>query len=108
MQKARNELDEMDFLVMGLNSDNSYLLRKIKLLIKDLKVYSKIAATPIEQKNNTLGKFALFLWSGEDVDDKNPYPLRELSKLLTTPETDLLIEEPLMNNFADIYIQHQR
>ena len=109
MQKARNELDEMNFLVMGLNSDNSYLLRKIKLLIKDLKkVYSKIAATPIEQKNNTLGKFALFLWSGEDVDDKNPYPLRELSKLLTTPETDLLIEEPLMNNFADIYIQHQR
>ena len=109
MQKARNELDEMDFLVMGLNSDNSYLLRKIKLLIKDLKkVYSKIAATPIEQKNNTLGKFALFLWSGEDADDKNRYPLRELSKLLTTPETDLLIEEPLMKNFADIYTQHQR
>ena len=109
MQKARNELDEMNFLVMGLNSDNSYLLRKIKLLIKDLKkVYSKIAATPIEQKNNTLGKFALFLWSGEDADDKNRYPLRELSKLLTTPETDLLIEEPLMKNFADIYTQHQR
>jgi hypothetical protein len=55
MQKARNEVDEMNFLVMGLNSDNSYLLRRIKLLIKDLKkVYSKIAATPIEQKNNTL------------------------------------------------------
>jgi len=109
MQKARNEVDEMNFLVMGLNSDNSYLRRKIKLLIKDLKkVYSKIAATPIEQKNNTLGKFALFLWSGEDADDKNRYPLRELSKLLTTPETDLLIEEPLMKNFADIYTQHQR
>ena len=109
MQKARNEVDEMNFLVMGLNSDNSYLLRRIKVLIKDLKkVYSKIAATPIEQKNNTLGKFALFLWSGEDADDKNRYPLRELSKLLTTPETDLLIEEPLMKNFADIYTQHQR
>ena len=109
MQKARNEVDEMNFLVMGLNSYNSYLRRKIKLLIKDLKkVYSKIAAAPIEKKNNTFGKFALFLWSGEDVDDKTPYPLRELSELLATPETDLLIEEPLMNNFADIYTQHQR
>jgi hypothetical protein len=107
MQDAKNEVDEMNFFLMGLNSYNSYLRRKIKLQIKDLKkVYSKIAAAPIEQKNNTLGKFALFFWSGEDVDDKTLYPLRELSKLLETPETDLLIEGPLMNNFADIYIQH--
>jgi hypothetical protein len=92
MQDAKNEVDEMNFLVMGLNSYTSYLRRKIKLQIKDLKkVYSK---------------FPLFFWSGDDVDDKTLYPLRELSKLLETPETDLLIEEPLMNNFADIYIQH--
>jgi hypothetical protein len=42
MQDAKNEVDEMNFFLMGLNSYNSYLRRKIKLQIKDLKkVYSK-------------------------------------------------------------------
>ena len=83
MQKARNEVDEMNFLVMGLNSYNSYLRRKIKLPIKDLKkVYSKIAAAPIEQKNNTFGKFALFLWSGEDVDDKTPISVKRIIRII--------------------------
>ena len=59
MQNAKNEVDEMKFFVMGLNSYNSYLRRNIKLQIRDLKkVYSRIASYPIEQKNNTLGKFA--------------------------------------------------
>jgi hypothetical protein len=98
MQDAKNEVDEMKFFVMGLNSYNSYLRRKIKLQIKDVnKAYSKIAAAGIEEKNNTFGKFALFFVSDRSVEDNTLYPLRELSPLLETPETELLIEEPLMN-----------
>jgi hypothetical protein len=98
MQDAKNEVDEMRFFVMGMNSYNSYLRRRIKLQMKDLKkAYSKIAVAGIEQKNNTFGKFALFFLSERSVEYNTLFPLRELSKLLETPETDLLIEEPLLN-----------
>jgi hypothetical protein len=97
MQDARNDVDEMKFFIMGLNSYNSYLRRRIKLQIKDLeKVYSKIAASTIEQKNNTIGKFALFFLPGKELDNTF-YPLTEISKLLETTEIDLLVEEPLIN-----------
>jgi hypothetical protein len=103
IQNAKNELDEMKFFVMGLNSYNSYLRRKIKLEIKDLaKVYSKIAAASTEQKNNTFGKFSLFFLSDTNVEDNTLYPLGELSKLLDTPETDLLTEESLMNKLRGL------
>jgi hypothetical protein len=35
--------------------------------------------------------------SDNDVENNTLYPLGESSKLLEIPETDLLIEEPLMN-----------
>jgi hypothetical protein len=53
MQDAKNEVDEMNFFVMGLNSYNSYLRRKIKLQIKDLKkVYSKFP--PLQSNRKTI------------------------------------------------------
>jgi hypothetical protein len=107
MQNAKSEVEEMKYFVMGLNSYNSYLRKNIKLQIKDLKrVYSKIATDTIEQKNNILAKFELLFLPHDDVED-NPVnlseldnslnPLRELSSLMETPETDLLIDEPLMS-----------
>jgi hypothetical protein len=98
MQDSKNEADEMKFFVMGLNSYNSYLRRKTKLQIKDLKrAYSKIAAASINQKNNTFGKFALFFLSDKSVEHNTLFPLREIPNLMEIPETDLLVEESLMN-----------
>jgi len=97
MQDAKNEVEEMKFYIMGLKSYNSYLRRKINLQIKDLeKVHSKIAASTIEQKNIILGKFALFFLPGRELDNIF-YPLIEISKILETTETDLLVEEPIIN-----------
>lgn len=102
MQDAKNEIDEMRYFVMGLNSYNLYLRRQIKLEIKDLnQAYSKIATIGEEQKNNIVGKFASFFLYDRNVEENTLFPLREISMLLEKPQTELLAQQQLKNKLKE-------
>jgi hypothetical protein len=103
MQDAKNEIDEMRYLVMGLDSYNYYLRRQMKLEIKDIKhVYSKIAAAQAKEKNMFVGDLALFFVSDKRVEADTLYPLRKISELLNKPETELLVGEALKNRVKEL------
>jgi hypothetical protein len=102
MQNSENEMEEMRYFVMGLNSFNLYIRRQLKLEINNLnQAYSKIASFDNLKKNDVIGKFALFFSSDKMVEFSTLIPLREISKLLDTSEKELLIGQSLKNRIME-------
>ena len=66
----------MGYLIMALNSYNSYLRRYIKLEIKDIKkIYSKLATLPDNEKDTHIEKIIQSFESADTLE-----PLRYLSQ----------------------------
>lgn len=116
MQDAKNEMDEIRYFVKGLNSYNLYVRRQTNLEIKQLnQIFSKIASFEDLKKNYIIGRFALFFSSDTMVKNNSLDPLREISKLLDTPESELLVGQSLKNRLMewgaaarDLYLANQR
>jgi hypothetical protein len=102
MQDAKNEMDEIRYLVSGLNSYNLYIRRQTKLEIKQLsQVFSKIASLETVKKNDFIGKLAFFFSSDTLVKNNTLNPLKEISKLLNTSESELLVGQSLKNRLME-------
>jgi hypothetical protein len=83
----------MGFLIMGLNSYNSYLRRYMNLQIKDIKkIYSKLATLSDQEKDASIAKIIGSFDSGDTLE-----PLRYLTQF-KDPESDVfLVEEPIFD-----------
>lgn len=91
IRKSKDEVEKMGYLIMGLNSYNSYLRRYLKLEIKDIKkIYSKLATLPDKDKDAAIGKVTECFDSGDTLE-----PLRYLAQFKDADSDVLLAEEPL-------------
>lgn len=91
IKKSKDEVEKMGYLIMGLNSYNSYLRRYLKLEIKDIKkIYSKLATLPDKDKDAAIEKITECFDSGDTLE-----PLRYLAQFKDADSDILLAEEPL-------------
>ena len=91
IKKSKDEVEKMGYLIMALNSYNSYLRRYIKLEIKDIKkIYSKLATLPDKEKDTHIEKIIQSFESGDTLE-----PLRYLSQFKESDSSVFLVEEPL-------------
>lgn len=91
IRKSKDEVEKMGYLIMGLNSYNSYLRRYLKLEIKDIKkIYSKLATLPDKDKDAAIEKITECFDSGDTLE-----PLRYLAQFKDADSDVLLAEEPL-------------
>jgi hypothetical protein len=96
LQDARNEAEEMRYFVLGINSYSSYLRRQMSLEINNLKkIYSVIAASR-EQKDTIMRKLSFLFLSDKKMEQDTLEPLRELSRLLDKPPSEILVDQPLI------------
>ncbi len=103
MQSAINDVDEMSYFVRGLDAYNLYLRKKIKLEIKDLnQIYSKISSFDDLQKNNVIGKFALFFFPDYLVDTITLYPLKTISTLLNLSDKEILYKQSFKDELKEL------
>jgi hypothetical protein len=93
VKKSNDEVEKMGFLIMGLNSYNSYLRRYMNLQIKDIKkIYSKLATLSDQEKDASIAKIIGSFDSGDTLE-----PLRYLTQF-KDPESDVfLVEEPIFD-----------
>ncbi len=92
IKKSKDEVEKMGYLIMGLNSYNSYLRRYIKLEIKDIKkIYSKLATLPDKEKDTDIEKIIDSFESGDTLE-----PLRYLTQFKESDSSVFLEEEPLL------------
>jgi len=91
VKKSKDEVEKMGYLIMGLNSYNSYLRRYMKLEIKDIKkIYSKLATLPDKEKDAAIEKIIESFESGDTLE-----PLRYLAQFKDADSDVFLVEEPL-------------
>lgn len=91
IRKSKDEVEKMGYLIIGLNSYNSYLRRYLKLEIKDIKkIYSKLATLPDKDKDAAIEKITECFDSGDTLE-----PLRYLAQFKDADSDVLLAEEPL-------------
>jgi hypothetical protein len=91
VKKSKDEVERMGYLIMGLNSYNSYLRRYMKLEIKDIKkIYSKLATLPDKEKDTAIEKIIESFESGDTLE-----PLRYLAQFKESDSDVFLVEEPL-------------
>jgi len=91
VKKSKDEVERMGYLIMGLNSYNSYLRRYIKLEIKDIKkIYSKLATLSDKEKDAAIEKIIESFESGDTLE-----PLRYLAQFKGADSDVFLAEEPL-------------
>jgi hypothetical protein len=91
VRKSKDEVEKMGYLIMGLNSYNSYLRRYLKLEIKDIKkIYSKLTTLPDKDKDAAIEKIMESFDSGDTLE-----PLRYLAQFKDADSDVLLAEEPL-------------
>jgi hypothetical protein len=93
VKKSKDEVEKMGYLIMGLNSYNSYLRRYINLQIKDVKkIYSKLATLPDRDKDESIAKIMESFDTGDTLE-----PLRYLTRFKDTESDVFLVEEPLFD-----------
>jgi hypothetical protein len=93
VKKSNDEVEKMGFLIMGLNSYNSYLRRYMNLQIKDIKkIYSKLATLPDVEKDASIAKIIESFDSGDTLE-----PLRYLTQFKDPESEVFLVEEPLFD-----------
>lgn len=93
IRRSKDEVEKMGYLIMGLNSYNSYLRRYLKLEIKDIKkMYSKLATLPDKDKDAAIEKIMESFDSGDTLE-----PLRYLAQYRDADSDVLLVEEPLLD-----------
>ncbi|MGI8831694.1 MAG: hypothetical protein ACR2IS_03560, partial [Nitrososphaeraceae archaeon] len=69
VKKSKDEVERMGYLIMGLNSYNSYLRRYMKLEINDIKkIYSKLATLPDKEKDTAIEKIINSFESGDTLE----------------------------------------
>lgn len=93
VKKSNDEVEKMGFLIMGLNSYNSYLRRYMNLQIKDIKkIYSKLATLSDQEKDASIAKIIGSFDSGDTLE-----PLRCLMEFKDPASDVFLVEEPLFD-----------
>jgi hypothetical protein len=93
VRRSKDEVEKMGYLIMGLNSYNSYLRRYLKLEIKDIKkIYSKLATLADKDKDAAIEKITGSFDSGDTME-----PLRYLAQYRDADSDVLLVDEPLLD-----------
>jgi hypothetical protein len=87
-EQKKNEVSQMKYFIMGLNSYNRYLRRHMKLQIANLKkIYSIVASSPIERKKEYMDGVAGAFESESELE-----PVRYLYSFSNTIRNELLHE----------------
>ncbi len=88
---------------MGLNSYNHYLRRLISLEIGDLKtkIYSKIASSPIVEKNQIMQDIMEDFLPDKYVESNTLEPVRQLAKFSQMPVSEFLTKQPFLNKLKE-------
>jgi hypothetical protein len=98
-----NEARKMSYFTMGLNSYNHYLRRLISLEIGDLKtkIYSKIASSPIDEKNQIMQDIMEDFLPDKYVESNTLEPVRQLAKFSQKPVSAFLTRQPFLNKLKE-------
>lgn len=98
-----NEVKQMRYFTMGLNSYNHYLRRLISLEIRDLKpkIFSKIASSPSEEKTKIMDSVISSILTDKDVEVKTLEPVRQLVDFTKESITDFLTKQPFLNKLKE-------
>jgi hypothetical protein len=93
MSKEKDDFEKIKYLLMGLNSYNKYLRRKLRLEIEEVKkIYSKFVFAEIAEKREIIKSVC----ESVEADDLNTTNILKLAKYLSTlskiPETELFVE----------------
>lgn len=106
MSNKKDEVENMNYFMKGLDSYNSYLRRNLQLQINDLKsIYSKImTASPQEKKDLMVKISKSFIDDNLEIDALSP--LRELQRgMLQTPISEqFLSKQPLFDKIKDLSV----
>jgi hypothetical protein len=99
----KNEARKMSYFTMGLNSYNHYLRRLISLEIGDLKttIYSKIASSPIAEKNQIMQDIMEDFLPEKYVESNTLEPVRQLAKFSQKPVSEFLTRQPFLNKLKE-------
>lgn len=102
-QGENNEVKQMSYFSMGLNSYNYYLRRLISLEIHDLKtkIYSKIASSPTDKKTKIMNSVISSFLADENMETKTLEPVRQLAKFSRISVTDFLTKQPFLNKLKE-------
>lgn len=94
----KNEVEEMKYVILGLNSYNSYIRRHLKLQIKNLnEIYSKLASSPMQKKDASIDSISKAV-NGEDTLE----PIQYLAKFLgLQKKQEILTHVPLSNTIKE-------
>lgn len=93
VKKSNDEVEKMGYIIMGLNSYNSYLRRYMNLQMKDIKkIYSKLTTLPDKDKDASIAKIMETFDSGDTLE-----PLRYLTQYKDSESDIFLVEEPLLD-----------
>jgi hypothetical protein len=93
MSKEKDDYEKVKYLLMGLNSYNKYLRRKLRLEIEEVKrIYSKFVFAEIAEKREIVKSVC----ESVETEDLNTTNILKLAKYLSTlskiPETELFVE----------------
>jgi hypothetical protein len=109
MSNKKDEVENMNYFMKGLDSYNSYLRRNLQLQINDLKrIYSRIMTASPQEKKDLMVKISKpFIDDNLEIDALSP--LRELQmeilKLLQTPISEqFLTKQPLFDKIKDLSV----
>ena len=93
----KNEVEEMKYIILGLNSYNQYIRRHLKLQIKNLnEIYSKLASSPMKDKDTSIDSISKAI-SGEDTLAPIQWMADFLGLKTVKEKQEILIHVPLAN-----------
>jgi hypothetical protein len=100
IQRKRDEVVKMRYLIRGVNSYNKYLKRCMNLQMNDLtKIYSKISSAPQEERERIIESLSDFLERGSNTLQ----PVKYLLTISKIPEEEFLTEQQLKEKIKEGY-----
>jgi hypothetical protein len=98
LSKQEDDYEKIRYFLLGLNSYNKYLRRRLKFEVKDItKVYLKFLYADTAEKNKIINSLC------ESVESNDRLRLtRYLSTLSKIPETELFVGESQLQKFKTI------
>lgn len=100
IQRKRDEVVKMRYLIGGLNSYNKYLKRCMNLQMNDLtKIYSKISSAPKEERAKIIESLSDFLERGNNTLE----PVKYLLTISKIPEEEFLTEQQFKQKIKEGY-----
>ena len=102
-QNENNEVKQMRYFTMGMNSYNHYLRRLISLEIHHLKtkIFSKIASSPPDRKARIIDSVITSFLTDNNMEAKTLEPVRQLAKFSREPIADFLSKQSFLNKLKE-------